>query len=89
MDIEDIKSYSKIDDNTEDGDIQDFKLAAEMYLQNAGVMEDYNNPLYRLAIKILVNHWHENRSPETIGKQVAKVSFSLDAIITQLKYCKG
>ncbi|WP_315122334.1 head-tail connector protein [uncultured Clostridium sp.] len=87
MDIEDIKSYGKIDDE-ENKDIKELQLGAEMYLKNAGVKEDYTNPLYRLAIKILVNQWNENRTPEVIGKQVTKFGFSLDSIITQLKYCK-
>jgi len=42
-----------------------------------------------LAIKILVSHWFENRSVETIGKNTSKIAFGLDTIITQLKYTQG
>ena len=50
---------------------------------NAGV-KNFENDLYKLAIKMLVLHWYENR--EVIGN-ANKLSFSLDNIITQLKYC--
>ena len=50
---------------------------------NAGV-KNFENDLYKLAIKMLVLHWYENR--EVIG-EAKKLAFSLDNIITQLQYC--
>lgn len=84
--LEKIKEYLKIDGNDEDITIQTLITSAELYLKNAGVIEDYQNELYDLAIKMLVLHWYENR--EIIGNS-KKMAFSLDNIITQLQYCYG
>jgi len=84
--LEKIKEYLKIDGNDEDITVQALITSAELYLKNAGVLEDYQNELYDLAIKMLVLHWYENR--EIIGN-AKKMAFSLDNIITQLQYCYG
>ena len=49
----------------------------------------YTKELYKLAIKILISHWYENRAVETAGKNVSKIAFGLDTIIVQLKYTQG
>lgn len=84
--LEKIKEYLKIDSNDEDVTVQALITSAELYLKNAGVLEDYQNELYDLAIKMLVLHWYENR--EIVGN-AKKMAFSLDNIITQLQYCYG
>ena len=84
--LEKIKEYLKIDSNDEDTTVQTLITSAELYLKNAGVLEDYQNELYGLAIKMLVLHWYEKR--EIIGN-AQKMAFSLDNIITQLQYCYG
>lgn len=89
MNIEDLKLFLKIDDYEEDNLIQALQLSAEEYLTNAGIKKDYSKELYKLAIKILVSHWYENRSVETIGKNITKIAFSLDTILIQLKYSQG
>ena len=53
------------------------------------IAKDYEKELYKLAIRILVSHWYENRSVETVGKNVSKIAFGLDTIIVQLKYTQG
>ena len=89
MDLEELKLFLRIDTEEEDTLIQGLQLSAEEYLLNAGINKDYSKELYKLAIKILVSHWFENRSVETIGKNISKISFGLDTIITQLKYTQG
>lgn len=89
MDLEELKLFLKIDDNEEDNLIQGLNLSAEEYLTNAGIIKDYSKELYKLAIKILVSHWYENRAVETVGKNVTKIAFGLDTIIIQLKYTQG
>ena len=89
MDLEELKLFLKIDDNEEDILIQGLQLSAEEYLANVGVIKDYTKELYKLAIKILVTHWYENRAVETAGKNVSKIAFGLDTIIVQLKYTQG
>ena len=81
--LEEIKEYMRIDDDVEDTLINSLIESANLYLLNAGV-KNFENDLYKLAIKMLVLHWYENR--EIIG-EARKLSFSLDNIITQLKYC--
>lgn len=89
MNLEDLKLFLRIDDYEEDTLIEGLQLGAEEYLTNAGIKKDYTKELYKLAIKILVSHWYENRSVETIGKNVSKIAFGLDTILIQLKYSQG
>lgn len=80
------KKYLKGDesDTSEDLDILSLITAAEEYLKNAGCKLPEGNELAKLAIKLLVVHWHENREP--IGK-ADKLQYSLSNIIFQLQYC--
>lgn len=80
--LEEIKEYLRVDG--EDAEIPGLITAAETYLTNAGVMVDETNELYKLAVKMLVAHWYENRQP--VGK-ADKIAFGLESIISQLKYC--
>lgn len=89
MTLEEIKVFLKVDHEEEDMFIQGLQLSAEEYLSNAGIKKDYTKELYKLAIKILVSHWYENRAVETIGKNVTKIAFGLDTILLQLKYTQG
>lgn len=89
MNLEELKLFLRIDDYEEDNLVQVLQLSAEEYLTNAGITKDYSKELYKLAIKILVSHWYENRSVETIGKNVSKIAFGLDTILIQLKYSQG
>ena len=80
------KRYLQIDEDDSDSDseIQSLILAAEEYLKNAGCTLIEGNELAKLAVKILVVHWHENREP--IGKG-DKLQYGLAGIILQLQYC--
>ncbi|WP_024833828.1 head-tail connector protein [Ruminiclostridium josui] len=84
--LEEAKKYLKadVDDTSEDQDIESLISAAEEYLKNAGCKLPEGNELAKLAIKLLVVHWHENREP--IGK-ADKLQYSLSNIIFQLQYC--
>lgn len=86
MEIEEIKLFLRIDDNSEDTLIESFKSAAEEYLENAGVIKDYSKELYKLAIKLLVSHWYENRDSVLIGSISKKLEYSLNSILIQLQY---
>lgn len=85
MGLDELKLFLRIDGTEEDSLLLSLQSAAENFMTNAGVTVDYNNELYKLAIKLLVSHWHENR--EVVGN-ANKLAFSLDTIITQLKYCQ-
>lgn len=89
MDLEELKLFLRIDGEEENTLIQGLQLGAEEYLTNAGINKDYSKGLYKLAIKMLISQWYENRVVETVGKNVSKISFGLDTIILQLKYNQG
>lgn len=89
MELEELKLFLRVDGNEEDSLIKSLQAAAEEYLTDAGIMKNYNKEKYKLAVKILVNHWYENRAVETIGKNVSKIAFGLDTILIQLKYSQG
>ncbi len=89
MDLEELKLFLRVDGEEEDKLIEGLQIGAEEYLTNAGIAKDYKKELYKLAIRILVSHWYENRTVETVGKNVSKIAFGLDVIITQLKYTQG
>lgn len=86
MDREEIKLYLRVDGPEDDSLITALQMSAEEYLINEGVNEDYTKELYKLAIKLLVAHWYEYRALVIIGDNcMHKLSYSLDAIIAQLK----
>jgi uncharacterized phage protein (predicted DNA packaging) len=85
MELDEIKTFLRVDGTDEDGLIEGLQLGAETYLTNAGVTKDYANDLYKLAVKMLIIHWYENRMNFAIGK-VEKIAFSLESIIFSIKY---
>lgn len=87
MTIDDIKKYLRIDYDDEDSLLSSLNNAAEQYLYNSGAI-NLQGPLYDLAIKMLISHWYENRVAVNIGSISKELEFSLNSIITQLKYCE-
>ena len=85
MDLDELKSFLRVTENDDDVFIESLQVTAEEYLTNAGIKKNYDKELYALAIKLLVSHWFENRMIQS-DKSQNKLSFSLDAIIMQLKY---
>ena len=85
MEVTELKEYLRIDNSDEDVLILGLQKAAEEYMTNAGVNKDYTKELYKLAIKVLVNHWYDNRMIY-IDKSLNDLSYSLSAMITQIKY---
>lgn len=88
MELDELKLYLRASGTEEDQLITGLQLSAEEYLKNAGVNIDYTRELYKLAIKILVSHWYENRAVQS-EKSISKMSFSLDSIIFSLKYTQS
>jgi uncharacterized phage protein (predicted DNA packaging) len=86
--LDEAKDFLKIEHNDEDTLIQGLIVAAENYIKNATGKEfDNTNELAKLAVKLLVVNWYENREINT--DKANKLAFSLDVILTQLKYCYG
>lgn len=83
MELQELKNYLRVDFEDDDPLIQSLQVAAEQYITNAGITKDYTMELYKLAVKLLVGHWYDNR--EVVG-QAQKLAYSLESIIVQLKY---
>jgi uncharacterized phage protein (predicted DNA packaging) len=86
MNLDEIKEYLRIDGAEEDNLIAGLQIAAEEYLNNAGVSKDYTRELYKIAIKLLVSHWYENRSGVVVGSISKALEYSLSSIIIQLQF---
>ncbi|WP_427340644.1 head-tail connector protein [Caloranaerobacter sp. DY30410] len=89
MDISEVKEFLRLEQDYTEEDIflNSLIVAAKEYIKNATSLDyDDTNELYKLAIKILVTHWYENR--EAISeRKTDKIAFSLNSILTQLQYC--
>lgn len=82
MDVQDIKLYLRVDQDEEDSFILSLQKSAENYLYNAGCIKNYDNELYKHAIRILIAHWYDNRGLIGPGNII---KYSLESIIYQLK----
>lgn len=85
MSLEELKLYLRIDGNYEDDILISLQLAAEEYLKGAGILKNYDNKLYCLCVKLLINHWYSNREGVVIGTISKEMEFSLRSIIQQLQ----
>ena len=84
IDLASVKSYCRIDWDTEDKLLATLVLAAKDYLDGAGVPEpEADNPMYALAVKAMVLDLYDHRG------QTESVSLSaipgMANIIVQLK----
>lgn len=82
--LEEAKRYLRQPGSHEDEDVTAIIIAAETYISNAGIVLSADNELAKMAIKMLVVHWYENREP--IG-QTNLIALGLSSIITQLQNC--
>jgi uncharacterized phage protein (predicted DNA packaging) len=103
MDLNEVKTYLRVDGDAEDALITSFMTAATQYVNtqtgktqvktgedSAGlpVYGDIDaDALWCLAVKLLVTHWYENRGPEVVGRSVVKISHSVDALINHIAMC--
>lgn len=85
--VEEAKKYLRVDGDEEENLITSFVIAAEIYIQNATRQDvKLDSVLAKLAARILISHWYENR--EAVGK-AEQLAFSLQSILVQLQYCGG
>ncbi|MGG5736733.1 head-tail connector protein [Bacillus cereus group sp. IBL03679] len=85
--LEEAKEYLRVDGDEEESLISSFITAAEIYIKNATSKNvDLKSELAKLAARILISHWYENR--EAVGK-AEQLAFSLQSILVQLQYCVG
>lgn len=85
--LKEVKSFMKIDFDDDDDEIQDCIDAAEEYLYQAtGKKFDSENKLAKRYCKVLANDWYKDKSLMQDKKTTEKVKFTLQSIMTQLKY---
>jgi len=86
MELDELKSFLKVDGNDLDIVLTGYQLAAERYLLNGGVVKDYTDALYKIVITIVVGTFLENPSLIVAGKgSLGSLEVTLNALITQLK----
>lgn len=62
IDLDDVKTYCRIDGNDEDELIQSFVDTAKGYLEGAGVPEpEADDPRYLLCVKAMVLEFYDHR----------------------------
>lgn len=86
--LEHVKEYLRIDGDHDDDIVGLLIDSAKEYMKNAGV-EEQVNPLYKLAITMLVTHWYENRLQTPEGRTSDVLKLGLQSIILQLKVGDG
>ncbi|MDB8790635.1 head-tail connector protein [Romboutsia sp. 1001216sp1] len=85
--LEEAKRYIKVDFDDENEEIQDCIDAAEEYLKEATGKEfNSENKRAKKYCKVLVKDWYDNRELMADKKTSNKVRFTLQSIMTQLKY---
>lgn len=83
MDILEIKKYGNIEHDDDDGLLEELQLTAEEYLAGAGIKNNYQKYRYKLAVKMLVIHWYDNRNVQ--GEEKA-LPYGLKSLIEQLRW---
>lgn len=90
------KVYLRVDHEIEDQFIQSLITAAEAYIirttgKTKVIVDQEEKPiqtddLYKLAVKILLAHWYDNRGIELPGNY-KKISHSVDALLDHISMC--
>lgn len=86
-----VKPYLRVDGDYDDDVITSLVLSANAKLKGSGVKEpgesvdEEMKELYKLAIKMLVSHWYENREQEAEGRTQHVITLGVQSIILDLK----
>lgn len=89
MELDEIKTYLRIDDDCEDNILEMLQLEAEEYLDGAGITKNYNKNRYRLAVLLLVSDSYENRHIRSSENRLVNTSDRISRIILQLQMDEG
>ncbi|HEQ3553585.1 head-tail connector protein [Bacillus subtilis] len=82
VELKEMKEWLRVDGDEEDNLVSSLISAAVKHLEKSGV-KDTENELYKLAVKMLVDEWYQNRGASGEGKN--KLSYSVQSMILQLK----
>jgi uncharacterized phage protein (predicted DNA packaging) len=82
--VPEVKNYLRIDGAEDEAFLSSLINVAQEDLAASGITNT-NSERYKLAVMIMVANHYEERRPEAVGTIVAKLSYSLERIILQLK----
>jgi len=85
MDLDELKLFLKVDGNDLNVNLTGYQLAAEMYLENAGVRKDYTNALYKIVVTMIVGTFLENPSLVAGGGNIGSLNITMNSLIDQLR----
>lgn len=86
---EELKKYATIDYDTDDDTIEWLIKAADLYIKKACKFDYEDDETAKLAQALLITHWYDNRKLAEEGKVLSPISYALDALLIQIKYCKN
>lgn len=88
MDLQEIKSFCRVDCDDDDTLLLTLQQTAIQYLQeSANIKYDSNNKLHNMFVKLLVVYWYENRLA-TEGNTM-EIPFSLSCILNHIAIHEG
>lgn len=86
MDLDELKTFLKVDGNDLDVVLTGYQGAAEIYLLNAGVAKDYSNAMYGIIVTVICATFLENPSLVVTGRgTMGSLEIMLNSLIAQMR----
>jgi uncharacterized phage protein (predicted DNA packaging) len=86
MELMDVKNYLRLDHDEDDQMLSQFIAAAKSYIINAIGRFIDGNPQFKIVVLMLVAHWYENRGMYESGATGSSIPFTVENLLTQLRY---
>ncbi|OYN65442.1 head-tail connector protein [Bacillus safensis] len=87
MDLKMLKDeYLKVDTDQDDALLKTLITAAKGYIKNGIGRYVEGNAQFELVVGMLVEHWYENRGMYESGVSGSNIPFTVQALLTQLRY---
>ncbi|UDB48470.1 head-tail connector protein [Bacillus safensis] len=87
MELKTLKDeYLKIDTDQDDALLKTLITAAKEYIRNGIGRYTEGNAQFELVVGMLVEHWYENRGMYGSGVSGSNIPFTVQALLTQLRY---
>lgn len=88
--LQEAKDFLRLEHDEEDAFVSSLLLAGSSYIKNATHSQvDETSELFKVALRMLILHWYENRNTVVIGKIPKSLEFALESILIQLAYTSG
>lgn len=90
MELKTLKDeYLKIDTDQDDTLLKTLLTAAKEYIRNGIGRYTEGNAQFELVVGMLVEHWYENRGMYESGVSGSNIPFTVQALLTQLRYVEA